>query len=264
VWLPVIGQGQIVVEKVVLSGRPLQAQTLHERLTELLTIVSPKRLFTTVTADKVLELMTLGDGEGQQRTVAVSQVIESFYSVLDFPRLDSEKAVLRAVANGVKDRQFGYVGPGRLAELGNLRERGGYLVNARLVRIGVEVPQEEIDVGSAFLVIPQAIESEAPLPQSGSEPPLSGSITPGSTHPSSRPPASGPVSPDQQTVVRLPMWMNRQQLYASFNAIANLAEKAGSIKVTVEAQKAEGFDSSWLRNAVLEPLEEADIRIERD
>lgn len=61
---------------------------------------------------------------------------------------------LRPLGNGVKDRQFGYVGPGRSAELTNLSERGGYLVNARLVRIGVEVPQEEIDVGSAFLVIP--------------------------------------------------------------------------------------------------------------
>jgi hypothetical protein len=58
------------------------------------------------------------------------------------------------------------------------------------------------------------------------------------------------------------MWMNRQQLYASFNAIANLAEKAGRIKVTVEAEKPDGFDPGWLRNAVFEPLEEADVEVE--
>jgi len=32
--------------------------------------------------------------------------------------------------------------------------------------------------------------------------------------------------------------------------------------VTVEAAKADGFDPAWLRNAVLEPLEEADVRVE--
>lgn len=265
VWLPVIHQGQIAVEKVVLSGRPLQAQTLHERLLELLTIVSPRRLFTTVTADKVVELMALGEGDGQQRAVAVNQVIESFYSVLDFPRLDSEKALLRAITNGVKDRQFGYIGPGRSTELSNLRERGGYLVSPRLVRIGVEVAQDEIDAGSAFLVIPQAVEREAlPAPLPGAEPVTPDPLPPGTPPPGPTPPGPGSTPPHQQTLVRLPMWMTRQQLYASFNAIANLADRAGSIKVTVEAQKADGFDANWLRNAVLEPLEEADIRIERD
>ena len=56
--------------------------------------------------------------------------------------------------------------------------------------------------------------------------------------------------------------MNRGQLYASFNAIGNLAQEAGSIRVTVEAEKADGFDPAWLRNAVLEPLEEADVGVE--
>jgi hypothetical protein len=56
--------------------------------------------------------------------------------------------------------------------------------------------------------------------------------------------------------------MTRQQLYASFNAIGNLAEKAGSIRMTVEAEKVDGFDPAWLRNAVVEPLEEADVVVE--
>lgn len=57
------------------------------------------------------------------------------------------------------------------------------------------------------------------------------------------------------------MRMTRQQLYASFNAIANLADKAGiiEVEVKVEAVNAEGFDLVWLRNAVLEPLDEADV-----
>jgi hypothetical protein len=58
------------------------------------------------------------------------------------------------------------------------------------------------------------------------------------------------------------MRMTRQQLYASFQAIGNLAETAGSIRVTVEADKPGGFDPAWLRNAVLEPLDEADVEVE--
>jgi hypothetical protein len=57
---------------------------------------------------------------------------------------------------------------------------------------------------------------------------------------------------------------NRQQLYQSLNALGNLTEKAGTLDVTVEAHVAQGFDPIWLRNAVLEPLEEADIEVERE
>lgn len=56
--------------------------------------------------------------------------------------------------------------------------------------------------------------------------------------------------------------MTRQQLYASFNAFANLADAAGSIRMRIEARKLDGFDPSWLRNAGLEPLDEADVKEE--
>lgn len=58
--------------------------------------------------------------------------------------------------------------------------------------------------------------------------------------------------------------MTRQQLYASFNALANLADAAGSILMKVVAQKLDGFDPGWLRNAVLEPLDEADVKVEEE
>ena len=41
--------------------------------------------------------------------------------------------------------------------------------------------------------------------------------------------------------------------------MANLAEMAGQVTVTVKAQKLEGFDKSKLTNGVLEPLREADL-----
>lgn len=71
-------------------------------------------------------------------------------------------------------------------------------------------------------------------------------------------------APPPPGTLRLRMTLNRQQLYQSFNALSNLVEKAGTLDVTVQARAAEGFDPVWLRNAVLEPLEEADIEVERE
>jgi hypothetical protein len=56
---------------------------------------------------------------------------------------------------------------------------------------------------------------------------------------------------------------NRAQLFKAFQALANLADKSegGQVTVRIEARPAAagGFDPSWLRNAVEEPLDEADI-----
>jgi hypothetical protein len=263
IWLPVMAGSEVGIEKVTVSGRPLQALTIHERLHELLTIVSPPRLFSSVTPDKIIQLMAL-DGSGGP-AVGVDQVIATFYEVLGSPRLESEAVVRRAVARGVRERAFGFVGRIGVDEIHRVREQAGYLVEARLVRIGVELPEDEIDPAAAFIVMPGAIASEAPpLPPIGTggspqtppitPPPGTGGITIGVTMP-----PGGGTGASRPTAIRLPLRMTRQQLYASFQAIGNLAQEAGSIRMTVEAEKADGFDPAWLQNAVVEPLEEADV-----
>ena len=42
-------------------------------------------------------------------------------------------------------------------------------------------------------------------------------------------------------------------------AIANLADMAGKVSVSIDAESEEGFDKNKLRNAVIEPLQEADL-----
>jgi hypothetical protein len=51
----------------------------------------------------------------------------------------------------------------------------------------------------------------------------------------------------------------RNQLFAAWNAIANLADLAGKVKVTIRAESDKGFDNAKLQNGVLEPLREADL-----
>jgi len=61
--------------------------------------------------------------------------------------------------------------------------------------------------------------------------------------------------------VRLKFKATRDQIFKAFPAIANLADRSDDRRVTVnvEGTSSEGFDPSWLRNAVEEPLDEADI-----
>jgi hypothetical protein len=57
--------------------------------------------------------------------------------------------------------------------------------------------------------------------------------------------------------------MNRGQLYKCFNAFGNLADKAGELTLTVEADLTEAADPGWIRNAVEEPIEEAGVELKR-
>jgi hypothetical protein len=59
--------------------------------------------------------------------------------------------------------------------------------------------------------------------------------------------------------VELTFTADRNQLFTAWNAIANLADMAGKVKVTVHAESEKGFDKSKLQNGVLEPLREADL-----
>jgi hypothetical protein len=62
-----------------------------------------------------------------------------------------------------------------------------------------------------------------------------------------------------QKSVEINFSADRNQLFSAWNAIANLADLAGKLNVTVRADSAEGFDKSKLQNGVLEPLRESDL-----
>ena len=64
-----------------------------------------------------------------------------------------------------------------------------------------------------------------------------------------------------RTSVRIAFPASRDDVFKSFQAIANLADKSdgGRIKIAVDGHCTADFDPSWLRNAVQEPLDEANI-----
>jgi hypothetical protein len=154
---------------------------------------------------------------------------------------------------GLLDRRFGEWDVNDLSE-NRIREQSAYLDDPRLARIGGDLPSETTtptSVGAGVAPQPTAATPSLgptttgfPVPSTPTGDTIAGAAAPGA---------------GRTTRVRLPLRMTRQQLDASFNAIGNLAERAGTIRVTVEAEHPEGFDPQWLRNAVLEPLEKADV-----
>jgi hypothetical protein len=322
VWLLRAGEGGLALEKVEAGGRPLQATGIHERLMELLTIIPPPRLFDSLTAGRIVELMRLGEppaeGEPARQGIATRQVRDTFFETLGFPRLAGEEVIQRAIAQGVRDGAFGYVGQARL-----VHEEGGlYQVKREHVAYERILTTDEINLADGFLLLPDAIQLPPPVQQvqvtpgwialqpgqsqafsavlvdsagnttafeplwsaTGGDISADGLYTAGGAEGSYEvmarapgsdlvglahvqvgvelPPSSPHPPPAPPGTLRLRMTLNRQQLYQSFNAIGNLIEKAGTIQVTVEATAPQGFDPVWLRNAVLEPLDEADVEVE--
>lgn len=66
-------------------------------------------------------------------------------------------------------------------------------------------------------------------------------------------------SPVEQKQFEMSFTADRAQLFQVYPAIANLADLAGKVTITVRAESAKGFDQSKLQNGVIEPLREADL-----
>lgn len=140
-----------------------------------------------------------------------------------------------------------------------LGEDGRFQVDRSKVRVGQPVGVDEIDLDSGFLMMPAALPAPVVGPGPAGGP---GGPTPpgpvGPTPPGPTPP--GPIDPGPGTTnVELSFRANRNQLFTAWNALANLADMAGKVEVTVRASSQTGFDKGKLQNGVMEPLREAQL-----
>jgi len=272
VWLPKVTSDGIVIDVAAVGGRPLQITLdekkrarVHDRIMELLVDVQ-RRVFETVSPSKIVELLKLGKGNPPTLGIKTADVVDGFYSFLGFPRLVSSAVVKKAIAKGIADSFFGYYS-GSTPALGS---DGKYQVPVARVRFNTTVTEDEIDLESGFLMMPGAVPVTAPPPTTpGTEPTTVTAVGPGSgpaliLTPTPGAPADGPVTspPGEATAqksVDISFSADAKQLYTAWNAIANLADMAGKVTVTVHAESAEGFDTGKLQNGVLEPLRESDL-----
>jgi hypothetical protein len=255
IWLPKIENGQIEIEVVSPGGRPLQTTLnekklamIHERIIELLTIIQPK-VFDTLNPGKIVSLFKLGEGEPPIVGKRSIELIDGFFSYPGFPRLTSSKIVQKAIARGIQEGKFGYY----TGSPPNIDKNGKYEVSGSKVVYEAVVAEDEIDLDMGFIIMPDAIPAaEAPRPP-GPEPEPPGPQPP-------EPPGPKPPGPsDVQRTVNFSFNADRDQLFNAWPAVANLADMAGTVTVSINAESEEGFDKNKLRNAVIEPLQEADL-----
>jgi hypothetical protein len=266
VWLPRVENAEIDIERVERGGRPLQASGIHERIMELLTSVGTPRVHGSVTPRKIIERVKLGETVHQGETPVLgfkaSEVLESFFRDIAPPRLESSAVLRKAIARGVTEGTFAYTS-GSQPTLG---VDGKFQVARDKVVLGRTLAEDEVDFESGFLMVPAAVLQAAAMPgvahiAPGIPVPAPG--TPAQQVSPSVVPAPTPGAPaaGRQSTVRFKFKATRDQVFKAFPAIANLADKSDNRKVTVnvEGTSSDGFDPTWLRNAVEEPLEEADI-----
>lgn len=265
VWLPRVEAGGLGIERVEKGGRPLQATGVHERVMELLTSQGAPKVHGSVTPRKVVERLKLGEPGGEDEPprlgVKIGDVRDAFFSFLDPPRLDSVLALRKAIARGVAEGMFAYTS-GAVPSLGPDNK---FQVNREKVVLGRTLAEDEVDLESGFLMAPSAV------PELLTAAPVAGPAGPGIPAEGPKPPVitgapgAGPTPPGPgtrvQRIVRLLFSATRDQVFKAFPAIANLADKSdgGKVTIRVEGTAQGGYDPSWLRNAVEEPLDEANV-----
>ena len=265
VWLPKLEESVIVIESVEVGGMPLQTTLnekkearIHERVMELVTQLK-RRVFDTLNPSKVHELFRLGEGTSPKLGIGTGDVVAGFYSFLGFARLTSDTVIRKAIVRGVKERAFGYTSGGAPA----LGPDGKYQIQVAKVRFDTGVAEDEIDLDSGFIMLPHAVPQNAPAstPTNAQPEPVSttgpGALRSDTLTASQSRPAGGPVA--AQTRVEFTFEADRNQLFIAWNAVANLADLARKVRVTVIAEDAEGFDRGKLQNSVIEPLKEGDL-----
>ncbi len=275
VWLPRVQNGEMETEKVG-GRRPLQATGIHERIMELLTSEGKKYVFGSVHPVKIKQRVRLGEasteGGPQTKGIKAAEVLESFFRDIAPPRLESESVLRKAIGRGVAEGAFAY------ASLENpvLGVDGKYQINRDRVFLGRAIAEDEIDFDTGFLMmpetVPEAVEAETfgatPAPtDSGSQPSVHENTTDGGKPPDTVPIIDGADRVGRKKRVVLTFEASRDQVFKAFPAVANLADKADGarVRIRIEGSSVEGFDPSWLRNAVDEPLDEADIeRIDQE
>jgi hypothetical protein len=226
---------------------------IHERIVELITQVH-KKVFDKTEPAKIVELFKLGEGDPPQLGITLPEIVQGFFSFLGFPRLMTTAAIRKGINKGVSEGHFGYVtGPKP-----PLSAAGKFEVAVNKVRFRVPLADDEIDLESGFLMMPQAIPQ--PPPTVGP-----GAVVPGGTGQAPLPPGivpplpPGSSKPADEKMVALTFTADRNGLFTAWNAIANLADLAGKVQVTIHAESEKGFDKAKLQNGVMEPLREADL-----
>jgi hypothetical protein len=241
VWLLGKGESGVELDKHPIGGRTVNEQDIHKRLIAFLGSSYEGKLFDTLKPKKLMGLLQMGLGTGEKSAVETAAARDLFFESLDFPRLVSQAVLARAIAQGMSDGLFVY------ALKGKARLEGERWTVKQRDLPRTPVSPDEIELDGGMLLLPECVVPDEPVvkPPDGGE-----DVLP--PEPKLTPPPAGSLVKR----IRIEMHLNRPVLYKTFNALGNLVDKTGTLKMTVEAESLDGMQPDWLRNAVEEPITE--------
>lgn len=248
-------EGPYGFEEIDLSARLGLSRLLNDRIVEGLS----NHLFDTITPAKLAGLLNIGTGEEQSRFVPAASAVDAAFSYLQFPKLKSDAAIRKAVAQGVERSIVGYV-PQAESTNGDLR------ADPKLVRVGKPTSLDEIDLSSdAYLLDPTYATTLIPQPG-----PANGAETGTGTGTDTDPPPPPPPPPppaDGGRRLRVSFKVGKSEVFRVLAMLPTLSDASESLELsaTIDAEAKERFERTWIRNVVQEPLEEAgaeaDVRL---
>ncbi|MCG8349537.1 MAG: hypothetical protein MI924_17360 [Chloroflexales bacterium] len=277
VALPLEAQGAadpLRLEWFDLRSLPLSGERIQERMLEALR----NWVFSSVTPSKLVGLTRLGSDDATQ-TLSCAKLVEWCFSFLTFPKLLGTDPLRAAIVQGVRDGLFGYS-----AALQFDASSQAFVTDHRLAKIGVPLSIVEIDLGSTSYIIAPALAQRLAQPPASTMPEPVAYAEPSQpdkngkeeqeayqTDGETRTPASIIQTSGASSAFSrgrrycLHFTANKHQLFRAFKPLQNLAEKTGQFEVTITvvAQSDTPLEANWLRNAVEEPLDEADVVFDR-
>ncbi|MDQ6615687.1 MAG: DUF499 domain-containing protein [Actinomycetota bacterium] len=237
-------------DPVDLRAQLAAGRDLHTRILDGLR----KHVFDSITPARLVALTRLGDS---REYVAAEELVASFFSYFQFPKLTSERAIREAIARGVAEH-FGYVSAAHID--------GGSVVASRpeLVRFERPLAADEVDLGPGCFLLSARLASALRATPHDDTPPPSPAPSGQERRDAEDTRPAGSESAHAATRYRLRFRSDASQLFRALPALQNLADKASLFLATVEVEVEgkEAFDRAWLRNAVEEHLDEAGLDAE--
>lgn len=243
-----------IPEQTMYSWRFIELQSrnetlLHDRVMGALR--DGKHLFDSVTPDKLIALTGLNEAQ----VIKTADVANWFFSFFGFTRLSTADAVTNAIQRGVQDEKFGY------SSVWQLSENGFHFPNREYVYIGRSLRSDEIDLDSGVLLIAEVAREvtyvpPVVIPDEGADDSM-----PVQPDPQLWPPIIEPPITESKKRFRLIARADKAKVFKVIRAVQNLMDKSDRVTMQIEivAESNTQFDPVWLRNAVEEPLDEADV-----
>lgn len=205
-------------------------------------------LFDTITPDKLIALTALD----QEKAIDTGRIVTGFYAYLNFTRLTSADAVAAAIARGVSESKLGYTA------VWNFDGNQIIFPTQELIYFGRPLRTDEIDLSDAYLINATFSRELIYVPPAPLPPIIDGSDF---DNEQMDPTPPDPTPPPVRKRYHLQVRTEKTKAFKVFKAIQNLIEKSDQVSIQIEviAQTNSEYDQSWIRNAVEEPLDEADV-----